>query len=450
MTKLPAQKTAQVFGSDVAPNFSLRITGKDDGIFDYVKPLVSSVTFEEDEEMSSKFELVIVNHPQDAVGSPVDWRSVIDAKPFQEGNFIDLWAGYGNSRTFIDRVEIVKWLPDFPNTGVSTFKITGYDGRHKMQYENKRRAGKKRKHFYKNKPDEQIVIEIAKKYGFDADVDPTAVSSKETVVFSQGKTIKKHVIPTRIQSADTDDWAFLQKLAQINRFDLWVDFDRKKDRYVVHFKARSEKVQPIYTFGYNQGDGSLLSATPDFSVKDQATDVEVLYFDRRTRKVNITVISDKNKSEDVRLGASRYSGQLQAKQKLAKGARVRFTAFGQTIDAFSNKPFRSKKEAQNFVQKWLLERERDLVILTGQIVGIPDVRVRQVHEFVGMSSRLDGFYRLTNVKHKEVVGANYICEFTAYKILSDTITKQSSKSAKATTGQVVTKNNRRSKFGSPI
>jgi len=447
MSKLPSQQTAQVFGSDVAPNFSLRITGKDDGVFDYVKPLVSSVTFEEDEEMSSKFELLVVNHPHDTAGSPIDWRAVIDAKPFQEGNFIDLWAGYGNSRTFIDRVEIVKWLPDFPNGGVSTFKITGYDGRHKMQHENKRRAGKKQKHFYRNLPDEQIVKEIAKKYGFDADVDPTVVSSKETVTFSKGKTIKKHVIPTRIQTADTDDWTFLQKLAQINRFDLWVDFDRRKDRYVVHFKRRPDTAQPIYTFGYNRGDGSLLSATPDFSVKDQSTDVEVLYFDRHTRSVQLTVISDNNKSEDVKLGSSRYVGQLQARQKLAKGARVRFTAFGQTIDAFSSKPFRSKKEAQNFVQVWLAERERDLVILSGQVIGLPDVRVRQVHEFVGMSRRLDGFYRLTNVKHKEVVGSSYICEFTAHKILSDTITKLPSTRSKATTGQVVTKNNRRSKFG---
>lgn len=454
MARLPSE-VAQNFGDDLAPNFALNISGKDTSnqtaLFDAVRPLVQSMMFEEDEEMSSKFELTLINQPGIAFGQPVNWREVVDSKAFQEGNFIDLFLGYGNTREYVDRVEIVKWLPDFPASGPATFTIKGYDGRHRMQRGNLVKQKKKRKTFYKNKPDELIVKEIAAKYGFGVDTDTTEVTRKTTTTTSRGRQVKKHVIPTRVQAANMSDWQFLKKLAAINRFDLWVDYDRTQQKWIVNFKKRAEVGLPLFSFEYNGGDGSLLSAEPDFSIHEQPTDVEVLYFDRKKRSVELTVIADQNRSENVKLGGNVAQGsRLQAQKQISSGARVRFTAFGQTIDAFSNKPFRSNKEAKNFVEHWLREREREMMILKGVVVGVPSMRARQIHEFKGMSNRIDGFYRITNVIHKQAPGSLYTCEFTAHKILSDSISRKPITSKPSGRTNVVTKENRKGKFGAPI
>ena len=184
----------------------------------------------------------------------------------------------------------------------------------------------------------------------------------------------------------------------------------------------------MYEFVYSDsGDGSLLSAEPEFVITDQPTDVEVLYFDRATKRIasQKTGVFGRNTnsdkvviSEDVKLYSKHWASTKAKARKPISGAgsRVRFTAFGQVLECFTNRPFGSKKQAQAFVERYLRTRERDFLILHGKIIGIPDVRVRQVHMFRGMSKRLDGAYRLTNVKHELSPGSNlYTIEFVAFK-----------------------------------
>jgi len=435
MARLPRDEFKS-FGDDLAPGFDLSISGKDadkaTAFFEAVRPLVASVTFEDDEDLSSMLELTLINQPETQAGAPSDWRAVIDSKAFAEGNFIDLFMGYGSQRDFMDRVEIVKWQPTFSESGVGTFTIKGFDGRHRMQQANARVKGikkkQKRRTFYKNMPDEVIVQKIAEKYGYGTAVDPTEVKKKSTQIFKGGRFITQHVIPTRVQAAGKTDWAFLQKLAHINRFDLWVDYDRRFEQFIVHFKKRQDEGQPIYEFTYNGADGSLISAEPDFSIKDQPTNVEVLHYDRKKRSVELTEIVDNTSAELVKLlGARVGPGQMQARKTLAVGARVRFTAFGETIDAFADKPFRSLKDAANFVQNWLRERERDFLIMQGKVIGLSKLRSRQIHSLRGLGARLDGLYRFTNVKHMQSPGGMYICEFTANKVLSEAIARRAGK-----------------------
>jgi phage protein D len=464
MATRPARDLFADVGSGLAPNFSLIISGKDTGeaaeLYEAVRPLVASITFEDDEEMSSMFELRLINQPESVVGQPVNWRAVIDSKAFAEGNYVDVRLGYGSALEFVDRVEIVKWMPSFPETGPATFTVKGYDGRHRMMIANepKRKgglqkdvapprivggkarkakkskgarlaAGGRRKTFYKNSPDEIIVKQIADKYGFGVETDSTEVK-KKAVVGKGGKA--QQVIRTRGQAPDMSDWEFLRKLAEINRFDLWVDWSEQKKQWVIHFKRKVDAGQAIYRFTYNGEDGSLISAEPDFSVKEQATAVEVLYYDRKKRSVEHTVVSESGSGEDVSLAGGRVGpGQLQAKKTISPGAMVRFSAFGQTIEAFADRPFSSAKDANSFVQAWLKERERDFLIMQGRVVGVQSLRCRQIHELAGLGARLDGFYRFTNVKHVMEPGRVYVCEFVAHKVLSEEIAQR-----KVTSGKV--------------
>lgn len=442
MARLPTEQFEQ-FGDDLAPNFDLVISGRDASnaseLFEAVRPLIAGVMFEDDEEMSSLFEMQVINQPDTAPGQAVDWQAVIDSKVFAEGNYVDLFMGYGSTREFMDRSEIVKWLPRFGVEGPTDFTIKGFDGRHRMTLGNQFRvpggkAKKQRKTFFRNQSDDQIAKKIAEKYGFGINFDVPEVKRKAVKTVKKDKaaqksiTVTQHVIPTRVQGSDVTDWQFLQKLANINRFDLWVDYDRDKGQFVVNFVKRQDTGAPGYLFTYNpdpDNPGTLLEAEPEFSITDQATDVEVLVFDRKKRTIERTIISDEGKGEDVKLSGSRVSrGQMTAKKSIEVGARVRFSAFGQVHEAFTDRPFRSKKEAANFVQNWLRERERDFLQLQGRVVGVPSLRSRQIHEIQGLGKRIDGLYRFTNVKHRMVPGSNYSCEFTAHKILSQEIARR--------------------------
>jgi len=462
-------------GDELGPSFDIFIEGKDASssspAFEAIRPLIAGVTYEEDEEMTALFELQVINQPDIRMGegSKVDWHAVLDCKAFQEGNGIDLFMGYAGAKTYMGRVEIVKWLPKFGAQGPTEFLIKGFDGRHRMMQGNQVKAkapkedkasggakgkqaslaGKapkaskgsanKQRHVYRSMTDDQVVKKVAAKYGFAVDCDTPekglaakSGGKKKGVVIEKGVVQKEEpakskrrtaATPTRVQVADQTDWLFLQRLATINRFDLWVDYDLEAKRWVVHFKKRQDIGDPLMTFTYNGEDGSLLEAEPDFSVKEQSTSVEVLYFDRKTRTIELTSLEDQTKEEDVSFGTA-MPGSFTAKKTTGVGARVRFTAFGQSLEAISNKPFRSRKDAEAFIADWLKEKERDLVVLKGKVVGMESLRPRQVHEFLGMNTRLDGVYRLTQVKHVMQPGSPYVVEFIAHKVLSEDISRR--------------------------
>jgi len=171
----------------------------------------------------------------------------------------------------------------------------------------------------------------------------------------------------------------------------------------------------------------------------------VLLYDKKTRKIERTIIAERRPSENVSLAGARVGpGQLTAKKSIVSGARVRFTAFGQTITAIADKPFRSKKDAKQFVEQFLRAHERDFLTLEGMVVGLPSLRSRQVHQIKGLGARLDGFYKFTNVKHHMKPDAIYHCEFAGYKLLSEGITTRTNR--RAACGILIHKTNRGIQF----
>lgn len=434
MARLPIQRFTTL-GDDIAPNFNLSIEGLDAGkgkaLFEAVRPLVESVSIEYDEQEATLFELILINQPEEAVvniggfGSPVNWHAVLDSKAFQEGNAIDLFMGYAGVHRFMGRTEIVKWMPEFSAFGPTTFTIKGMDARHRMMIGNQFKTGnkigatvgsgrkreKKRKVFY-TESDDLIVKRIAEKYGFGVDTD----------------SVEKRAKGSRVQETGTTDWEFLTRLAQINRMDLSVDYDQAAKKNIIRFKTRQDIGSPIYKFTYNGADGSLIEASPEFQLKDQSTDVEVLVYDRKRKRIERTVISDPVPAENVKLSGA-GAGDLEAKREITVGARVRFSAFGQTFEAISDRPFKSRKEAQRFASNYLRDNERELVIMQGRVVGIEDLRPLQVHQIAGLSTRIDGLYRFTNVRHIQAPGQIYSCEFTAHRVLKTDVARRKATSA---------------------
>jgi phage protein D len=439
MPRLPSQRITR-FGADIAPNFDLTISGRDASestqLFNAIRPLIASITYEEDEQLASKLEIQVINQPEAQLGRTINWQAVVDSKAFAEGNYIDLWIGYSDKRQYMGRTEITEWLPVFPEDGPAQFTVIGLDARHRMMKGNqlklkqhtktgtKKTRKSKRKTAYSGLADEQIVKKVADKYGMIVEVDATITKQHTQLSRSAtGAVTKRTAFPIRVQQSGVTDWQFLLRLAQINRFDLWVDYDMTKRQWVLHFKQRMDAGQADFQFNYNGKDGSLISAEPSFTIQDQSTDVEILSHDRRNKRIERSVITEATPSENVNF-ASATQGNFQAKTEIGKGARVRFSAFGQVFEAFADKPFRSKAEAETFVKNWLKERERDLLILRGKTVGVETLRPRQIHEFVGMGVRLDGLYRLTQTRHIQVPGSLYATEIMGHKVLSQEIARR--------------------------
>lgn len=431
MPRVPGE-TAYPFGDDLTPNFQLEVVGQGptqpSRLFESIRPLVQGVVVEHDEQMSSRLEVMVHVHPDSPIGQPVNWQAVLDNKAIAEGNVFELWMGRGAKREFMGRFEITRWLPNLGATGPEPIVLKAYDGRHKMQLSNKEKVKgtrKIRKHVYKNLTDEDIVAQIADKYGYGSDVDATEDRRRTETITVGGKTTTTKVLTPRLQDVSTSDWEFLQKLARIHRYDLWVDWSLKNHQWVVHFKQTQDAGQALFHFQYGpNGDGSLISAQPTFSLTEQVTDVEVTHYDRKTRDITRTVVAETNPAEDVSVSGS-VGRSLVARQEMSSGASVRFRAFDQTIEAFSDRPFASKREAQDFVRRWLLEREREFLILEGKVYGIPELKARQIHLLTGMSKRMDGYYRFTNVTHPMGKGSEtYECEFKAHKILSQDVVRR--------------------------
>lgn len=360
-----------------------------------------SITIEEDIKMTSQLTISLSNP---------DWI-MSDAEFLSAGTQFEVYLGYSTATIFLGRrFEITNIMPTFPRDGIPNLQIKGYDARHRMTMGEKivgqkKIAAKTKKQLaktrrFKNKRDDQIVSEIAEIYDFAVDVDQT-----------DGKR-------TRVKKRETSDWQFILNIAKFNDFEVWVDFDLNVG-WILHFRKEDLKTpNDYYDFVYAEdGEGTLLSANLELEITKQSTDVEVLSYDRRLRKVNTAELSE---TKDVVVKSIR--GGIKGGKVLESvdyGSKVKFSAFGRTMEVISNKPFKSKKDANKYVKTYLKEREKDFLTCTGTVIGTENVRPRQIHKLSGLGAKYSGFYKFIQVTHKWSNDAIYETDFVAYKIVPE-------------------------------
>lgn len=365
-----------------------------------LKQHLTEIRIEEDVKMASQMTLQLSN-PNYIVS---------DSEMLNEGNHVDVQMGYSYSTYFGGRrFDLVKSMPNFPRDDMPTLTVKGWDGRHKMlkgDHLPKKIRGAIQKRFkavrrsFKNKRDDQIVEAIADHYGYAIDLDQT-----------EGKR-------TRVKKSETSDWEFILRLAALNNFEAWVDYEDGVG-WVLHFRAKVLKPKFWYIFEYQEGKseeekGYLLEAQLELEMTKQSTDVEVLSYDRRLRKVNTSELSE---TKEVVVGSIR--GGLKGGKILEAvdyGSKVRFSAFGRTMEVISDKPFKSKKDAKKFVKNYLRERENDFITATGTIVGVEFLKPRQVHYLDGLGEKYSGFYYFDQVTHIYAKDGPYETEFVAHRV----------------------------------
>lgn len=360
-----------------------------------------SVEVEEDIKMTSHLTMTLSNP---------DWV-VSDSDILTAGTQFDVNFGYSSGTIHLGRrFELVHQMPMFPRSDIPTLQVSGYDGRHRMTSGDKlvgqkELAKKARKELaktrsFKDKRDTEIVKAIADIYDFNFDLDQT-----------EGRR-------TRVKKSGKSDWEFILHLAKFNDFETWVDY-RIGVGWTLHFRKEDLREPADYwKFVYGEdGTGSLLECTPELEMAKQSTDVDVLSYDRRLRKVTTSELSE---TKDVVVKSVR--GGIKGGRILESvdyGSKVRFTAFGRTMEVIANRPFRRKKDAKKYAENYLREREKDFVTCTGTLIGVENVRPRQVHHLDGLGVKYSGFYKFIQTTQRWAKDSTYETDFVGYKVIPE-------------------------------
>jgi phage protein D len=404
-------RSASVFDLDIYPGgqkFSdpsqSRVIGEQ------LKPFVESLTIEEDEQMACMITLEMQN-----IGFELSKKRLL-----REGDQVVASIGYGNAVFDLNqRFHLVRSHPKFPESGDPKLTYKGYDGRFAMI--NKDYIPKKRKRgttaavtlrgrrkgvqqgptVFKNKTDSQIIDDIAKYYGYAVDLDPTTKR--------RNRTRKK----------DTSHWQFILELLKANPgYTTWVDWTDTYQTWCIHFRKKEIKFTQGYDFHYNKDQegnsvGTLLSFFPTRDTSRQVTDIEVVHFDKNLRSVDFQYVSQEEKGLPPLPSDPDDQGRIKE-----YGAQLKFKVEGRMIDTYSSKPFRSKEEAKKYALYLVNEYQTDFMPAEGVLVGLENVRPRQIHKISGVDE-YSGEYYFTQTKHLITANDFYKTNFVCYKVFDN-------------------------------
>jgi phage protein D len=368
-----------------------------------------------------------------------------DYKYLAPGSLIHVWVGYGAALEYLASGEIVKWTPGYPKDGPPTIEVCAYDGSHA----NMDRQGHKDGSTMKSVRDSKVVThKITEHMGHIADVDET------------------DKIISRLQRKGISDYQFVKRLALLNDFYYWCDFDIKNKKWVGHFRDKRslrKQQEAMYSFIYGMDNAvSLIDFKLDFTMRGMSTDIEVVSWDndlkkpinaviketegiytdhaggrgganpserqKKQRKASIFVHKQNNENTYQALGQYLHQNTLMEDSSFtdlekfpapAKGTMLTFTCFGQRIFVVADKPFKNQKDAAGWATRFMKARLENFIHGNGTVVGTPNLRPRQIH-YLGTGDHFGGRWEFTKVTHKILTNGPYEVDFEARRMYEPT------------------------------
>ncbi len=400
-----------------APRYAIEVEGtklKED-----VTRFVSSVTFTETENQSARIAFHVIN----------DNFRFLDSKVFAEGNSIDLWMGYaGKPLHFMARGTIVRPNPNFPREGIPTMSVVAHDASRRLMNSGENDKGRT----YGRMRDSEIAESL---YG-EVGIAPFTYQTKG--------------LQTRVRKRGNSRWQFLLRLAKLHNFVVFVKYDATVGTHVGFFGPPDVEDQPTkHTFSYGTGeaDATLLEFHPDLSIPSQSTNVQVVWTDPKTRKTHRLSVEARRNAEKTKFTADSFGPRVSSvvgrnskstplRESIKSGTGVTLTVFGQSEEVVVGRAFKDAKEAKRFVAAWFARREAEFAFGNGTIVGSPDVRRGQTHAFKGLGNRLSGDWQLTSVTHRISGGTLYETNFSARKVVLDSVVGAPDDASNATDREV--------------
>ena len=442
-------------GDDAAPVFKLEIEGTDLGVD--LTQHVKSIEFESAVDMADLLRITVDN-PGWNVGEALDTLSESNAtdlgahKAFQPGNEARLYIGHGSAdapENFIGAAHLSKHIPDFPQTGIPTLEIVGYDRSHLMM----NASGKvlsgtpptlaeprpvddadDQGQSFENTRHSDVVAAIATQHGFGLDIDAT--DKAVDVILKKGMS----------------HFELCKGLANLNNRDMWVDYDLTSKKWVLHWKEPNKEDAPGFEFRYGAGnESSLLAFRPEYGLRDTISEAVIHIYDGETQQwVSAIEIEEfegpdpifraggGSQAEATRVPRARRGGagrgpsdrtvararsegrraSTEIDEALENATAFRIAAGGVAIDIVPpGKRFTSAEDAARFLRRWFLARRDSFIIGHGTVVGTESLRARQVHLLTGLGARMSGKWYFTVARHMLREGTPYLCEFTAHKVM---------------------------------
>lgn len=403
----------------IAPNYAL-IVGDTDIQAD-ITDRIESV--EVDFDIDKATEITLVCDDSD--------RAISGYKIFGEGNIVHVYMGYGSDLDYVATGEVIRWVPQFPRSSAPTVTIKAYDASHKHMDRQGHRGGSS----IKNVRDSDVAThKIGTHMSFKTDVDQ-----------SDGTH-------TRWQKKGVSDYHFVKRLALINGFYYWVDYDPHNEVWVGHWRDKKKlrmEQEKMYSFIYNNNVAvSLLEFGIETTLRGQSTEVEVVGWNEKLKQPISAIVKEEESYElphkpgrgagerweveqkkthpglkrilKKKIPANIFTDMDPTETGIPKATAMVFTAFGQRLEVVSHKPFASKKAAQAWAERYMRARQENFVIGDGVIVGTPDLRPRQIHLLGGLGSKYDGQWEFTQVKHKMAKGHPYEIRFQARRLYDPT------------------------------
>lgn len=377
---------------------------------DWILNHVNSVSYEDNSEMMDKISISIGTQ---VVTEKDQIHQLIDSRYFTEGNFIEIFMGYGSSLNMVGAGEIVLIKPSFPMDGIPSLTITCYDIIHRLTVS---KVDNKGGLSYKKQRDSDIVKTIAQRNGLNIG----------NIVYTAG------IPKTIVQEKGKSDYAFLRFLAERNSYELYVRFE---NRWNIYFEPYQDRKQKKYTFKYNMTesaeDNTLLEFNPNMNISDQATEYEFIGFDReKAKKLKAIVRGDKlfkydTTTEDIAdfFGSTeprKFAGSEKLDpltEEVKEPSLIKFKAFGLHREIIQDSSIQDEDDVEKKIKNWVEERKKHFVTGTGSVIGIEFLQTRQVHELLGLGVSLSGMYYFTKVTHQMSSDSEYKCSFSCRKVV---------------------------------
>lgn len=317
---------AKKYGDFFAPVYAVRLGGND-VMRDLLIP-VSQVEVDLELGGTSHFHFTVPDCYDRALGVFRTGRGDDVLELLALGAHLEIRMGYTqSSRTMIHGV-ITEVGTSFPEDGSPELSISGYDNGFPLTLGKNSDAWEKLR-------DSAAVEKIASRNHLRGDIQTTDAEQAQ------------------IEQNNESDWAFLEKLARRNHFELYVD-----DKQTLHFRKPDDDATAVIELVYGEG---LLSFRPVANLAGQHSRVEVYGWDH------------KNKEAFVGKAAAGEESGLSGKSA------------GQYLDAFVGDPSKrptlrlrqpvfTQAEAKLLARSALNDRAKEFLTGEGETIGLPELR----------------------------------------------------------------------------
>jgi phage protein D len=402
--------------SVLGPQIQIFISGIEAPITEFV----TSCTVDESNEASTLISMTVANPPVDTPGQQRTSDLLFtDSMVFMPGNIVEVFIGYGaQDKEFIGAGIIQKWSPVFPETGMPTLNIKGFDGLKLMMDGDGERGinATAARRFERWWSMTDIALQIFTEYGFNTD---NVVTDVEIATLS---------IPAQ-KKAGMSDYAFIRGIANTIGWEFFIRWDWAIRKWKVYFRPpiADDSGKRTFTWGPDysrngQVGGLLLEFSPTFAVSGTSTDIEVFYYDEGTQTWEKVIYPEKGPDKEKKPSFkwqgddTKVSADLQNVGDANSGRGLRIQAGGVSVEVVPETGFKSYEEAFQFAKNWWQARQDMLISGAGSTIGYPKMRPGQVHEFLGIGA-LNGDWYIAEVTHEFARGSGYRTRFQARKVI---------------------------------